>query len=544
MQKDSDTKKDFRKRVKPALTPQALIELGKLPPQAVDLEMAVLGAFMLDGDCLTNIIDILKPDVFYKEAHQRIFSAMEDLFNDAEPVDILTVSQKLKKKGELEIAGGAVYVTQLTNRIASSANCEFHARIVIEKFIQRELIRISTDTLQHSYEDTSDVFDLLHLAEENIFSISHTTIKKTYEHIRAVISKSLNEIESARNQEFNGVQSGFTALDRITGGWQKSDLIILAARPGAGKTAFAMTTARNAAVEFKKPVAIFSLEMPATQLVNRLISAEAEIDSDRLRKGDISENEWQKIHEKIGRLAEAPIFIDDTPALSVFEFRAKAKRLKRQHGIAAIFVDYLQLMTQGEEAKFGTREQEVAKISKVLKATAKELDIPIVALSQLSRSVEQRTDKRPQLSDLRESGSIEQEADVVMFIYRPFISGVTQDENGQSTEGMAEAIIAKHRNGRIDSADLMFVEQYAKFQDVSTSTSGFGNSAYGGSNQSKGEDFDENRIVEKMEPNRDFLKQGPSSPDQYDGNIDSDVPMVSHESKSPSSIVQYLLSHL
>ncbi len=468
MDERKDTR-DTRKRNKSTITPQQLIELGKLPPQAVDLESAVLGALMLDKDALSNAIDILKPEAFYKESHQRIFAAIQSLFTKAEPVDILTVVQELKRSGELEIAGGAFYVTQLTNRIASSANVEMHARIVLEKYLQRELIRISTDTLQHSYEDTSDVFELLNKAEQNLFSISQTNIRKDFEHIQQIMGRTINEIEAARNHELSGVQSGFTSLDRITGGWQRSDLIILAARPGTGKTAFVVTMARNAAVEFKKPVAIFSLEMTSNQLVSRFISGETELPADKLRKGELREHEYQQLNSKISRLVDAPIFIDDTPALSIFEFRAKARRLKAQHNISMIIVDYLQLMVSGQEGKF-SREQEVSMISRSLKAIAKELDVPIIALSQLSRAVEQRGgSKRPQLSDLRESGAIEQDADIVMFIYRPDMAGITQDENGNSTEGMAEIIIAKHRNGRIDSANLMFIAHLAKFVEPSSS---------------------------------------------------------------------------
>lgn len=466
---DSKNLRDTRKRTKSTITPQQLVELGKLPPQAVDLEIAVLGALMLDKDALTNTIAMLKPEAFYKEAHQRIFSAMQNLFSKAEPVDILTVTQELKRTGELEIAGGAFYVTQLTNRIASAANVQVHARIVLEKHLQRELIRISTDTLQHSYEDNADVFELLNKAEQNLFSISQTNIRKDFEHIQKVMGRTIQDIEGARNQELSGVQSGFTSLDRITGGWQRSDLIILAARPGTGKTAFVVSMMRNAAVEFNKPVAIFSLEMTSNQLVSRFISGETELSAEKLRKGELREHEYQQLNSKISRLVDAPIYIDDTPALSIFEFRAKARRLKAQHNIAMVIVDYLQLMVSGQEGKF-SREQEVSMISRSLKAIAKELDVPIIALSQLSRAVEQRGgSKRPQLSDLRESGAIEQDADIVMFIYRPDMAGITQDENGMSTDGMAEIIIAKHRNGRIDSANLMFIPHLAKFVEPSSS---------------------------------------------------------------------------
>lgn len=517
--------KDTRKRTKASITTQNLVGLDKQHPQAVEIEAAVLGALMLDQQALMNTIDILKPEIFYKEAHQCIFRAIESLFQKAEAVDILTVSEELKRTGELELAGRAFYVTQLTNRIASAANVQFHARIVIEKYIQREIIRISTDTLQFAYEDNADVFELLAHAEENIFSISNTTIKKTFEHIKSILGRSLSEIEAAKNQEFSGVQSGFTTLDRITGGWHNSDLIILAARPGNGKSSAMVTMARNAAVLFQKPVAIFSLEMPATQLVNRLISSEAEIDSDKLRQGEITDIQWQQIHKNIARLADAPIYIDDTPALSVFEFRAKAKRLKTQYGVQMIMVDYLQLMTTGSDGKWTNQEQEVALISKTLKAIAKELDIPIIALAQMSRAVEQRPDKRPILSDLRGSGGIEMDADMVMFIHRPFICGITTDDNGNSTEGIAEIIIAKHRNGKVGSVNLMFIEQFAKFMDPSEKVSGFDsvktNTASTTSVYSQPEEQSENISAHRVTPNRDFLNQGPQAFGNYEKEDDT-----------------------
>lgn len=465
--------KDHRKRLKGLITPAHLLELGKLPPQAVDLEEAVLGALMLDKEALANIIDTLKPEVFYKDSHKHIYEAVCSLFQESKPVDILTVTQELKKLGKLEIAGGAYYVTQLTNRIASAANVQLHSRIVLEKFLQRELIRISTEILQRSYEDTTDIFGLLNSAEEDLFSISNLHIRKTYEGIRSLLGQTIHQIEAARDQKFSGVPSGFTKLDAITGGWQKSDLIILAARPGLGKTALALTMARNAAVDHDRPIAVFSLEMSSTQLVSRLIASETEIPADRLRKGQLREDEFHQLNARIGKLASAKIFIDDTPALSLFEFRAKARRLKSQNDISMIIVDYLQLMVSGQEGKY-SREQEISTISRTLKGIAKELDIPIIALSQLSRAVEQRGgSKRPQLSDLRESGAIEQDADIVMFIYRADKAGITQDELGNSTDGIAEIIIEKHRNGRVGSENLMFVEQFAKFIDPSESTNLF-----------------------------------------------------------------------
>ncbi len=457
-----------RGRVTKANANQQLMDIGKMPPQAVELEEAVLGALMLEKDALTNVIDILKPQSFYKDSNSRIFHAIEQLFTRSEPVDILTVTQELKKTGELDLVGGAYYITQLTNRVASAANAEFHARIVAQKFIQRELIRISTKTINDAYEDGSDVFDLLDNAEKNLFSIVEGNIKKNYDKMSTLIRKAIDQIEITKNNKgnFSGVASGLTSLDRLTSGWQKSDLVIIAARPAMGKTALVLTMARNAAVDFNKAVAIFSLEMSSLQLVTRLIASESELSSDKLKKGNLEDYEFQQLNDKIKKLAEAPLFIDDTPGLSVFELRAKARRLKEQYNIELIIVDYLQLMTAGGEGK-GNREQEIATISRSLKGLAKELEIPVIALSQLSRAVETRGgDKRPQLSDLRESGAIEQDADMVMFIHRPEYYNITEDENGASTIGMAELIIAKHRNGPVDSAKTRYIGQFTKFTDL------------------------------------------------------------------------------
>lgn len=469
---DFNTKTDtsFRKKLVKSGPGQQLMDIGKMPPQAVELEEAVLGALMLEKDALTNVIDILKPKSFYKEAHERIFSAIEALFTRSEPVDILTVTQELKKTGELELVGGAYYITQLTNRVASAANAEFHARIISQKYIQRELIRTSTETIRDAYEESSDVFDLLDRAEKGLFSIVEGNIRKNYDKMHTLIKKAIEQIEVAKNRKdgLSGVPSGLTALDRLTSGWQKSDLVIIAARPAMGKTALVLSMARNAAVEFNKPVAVFSLEMSSLQLVTRLISSESELPGEKLKKGTLEDYEFQQLNDKIKKLAEAPLFIDDTPGLSVFELRAKARRLKEQHNIELIIVDYLQLMTAGGEGK-GNREQEISTISRSLKGLAKELNVPVIALSQLSRAVETRGgDKKPQLSDLRESGAIEQDADMVMFIHRPEYYGLTEDENGMPTAGMAELIIAKHRNGPVDSVKTRYIGQYTKFADLDT----------------------------------------------------------------------------
>jgi replicative DNA helicase len=465
--KDALNKRGVRKNI-PSST---FLEHGKLPPQAIELEEAVLGALMLEKNALNAVIDILKPESFYKEAHQKIFAAIINLFQKTQPVDILTVTNELKKTGELDIVGGPYFITQLTNRIASAANVEYHARIVSQKHIQRELIRISADTIKDAYEDSTDVFDLLDKAESNLFAVAESNIRKNYDSMSSLIGQAIKQIEIARTQKdgISGVQSGFTELDRTTSGWQKSDLIILAARPGMGKTAFVLSLARNTAVDFQKPVAVFSLEMSSIQLVNRLIAGETELSAEKLKKGNLQDHEWQQLNTQITKLAEAPIFIDDTPALSIFELRAKCRRLKSQHDIQLIIIDYLQLMTAGGEGK-GNREQEISNISRSLKSIAKELDVPIIALSQLSRAVETRGgDKRPQLSDLRESGAIEQDADMVMFIYRPEYYGITEDkENGSSLTGIAELIIAKHRNGALKDVRLRFISHLAKFVDIET----------------------------------------------------------------------------
>lgn len=453
--------------------------MGKLPPQATDLEEAVLGALMLEKDALSSVIDVLKPEVFYRDNHQKIFTAIKVLFEKSQPVDILTVTAELRKLGELEMIGGAYYITELTSRVASAANIEFHSRIIIQKYIQRELIRISTETINSAYEDTSDVLDLLDKAEKNLFEIAQSNLRRDARKMDDLVQEALKDIESLKDKKdgLTGVPSGFTGLDRMTSGWQKSDLVIIAARPAMGKTAFVLSCARNAAVDFDKPTVVFSLEMSSVQLVNRLIAGEAEIEQEKIRKGTLEEWEWQQIHSKIGRLEKSVFIIDDTPALNIFEFRAKCRRLKAQHDIQLIIIDYLQLM-HGKAADGkggGNREQEIGSISRALKSVAKELNVPVIALSQLSRAVEQRpgNSKRPMLSDLRESGSIEQDADMVLFLYRPEYYGLTEDEDGNPTQGVGEVIIAKHRNGETGTVRLKFVGKYVKFANLEEGMDGF-----------------------------------------------------------------------
>lgn len=448
------------------------VQLGKVPPQALDLEEAVLGALMLEKDALTAVIDILKPESFYKDAHSKIYEAIVQLFNKSEPVDLMTVTQQLRKNGTLEMVGGAYQLAELTTKINSAANIEYHARIITEQSIKRELIRISSQIQQDAFEDTQDVFELLDRTEQSLFEISESHIKKNYAGMQQLMHEAILEIEAKKDQKegLTGVPSGMADLDRVTAGWQPSDLVIIAARPGMGKTAFVVSCMRNAAVDFGDAVAIFSLEMSAIQLVNRLISAEAELESEKIKKGNLADHEWEQLVHKTSKLTEAPIFIDDTPGLSILELRAKCRRLKAQHDIKMIVIDYLQLMS-GDTSKSGggggNREQEIASISRALKGIAKELNVPVLALSQLSRAVETRGgDKRPMLSDLRESGSIEQDADMVIFLYRPEYYDITEDEDGLPTAGTGEVIIAKHRNGSLENVKLKFIGRFTKFANL------------------------------------------------------------------------------
>ena len=438
---------------------------GKLPPQAKDLEEAVLGALMLEKGALNAVIEFLKPEHFYFEIHQEIYSAILTLFKSSEPVDMRTVVNQLRKDGKLELVGGSYYIAELTSKVSSAANIEYHARVIIEMANKRSLIQIASQIHHDAYEDTTDVFELLDRTEQAIFEISDSNLRKNYDSMKNLMHRAVQELQQLKEHKdgLTGVPSGFLALDRLTSGWQNSDLIIVAARPGMGKSAFVVSAMRNAAVDFKRPVAIFSLEMSSIQLVNRMISAEAELDSEKIRKGRLADFEWQQLLHKTSRLSAAPIFIDDTPALTILELRAKCRRLKAEHNVQLIIVDYLQLM-RGDTS--GNREQEIASISRALKGIAKELNVPVIALSQLSRGVETRGGvKRPQLSDLRESGSIEQDADLVIFLYRPEYYGIATDAENKPTTNLAEVIVAKHRNGSTGEVKLKFIGKYTKFTD-------------------------------------------------------------------------------
>jgi replicative DNA helicase len=445
---------------------EADILYGRVQPQAIPLEEAVLGAIMIDKDGFPSIIEILRKESFYLEKNQEIFGVMSDLFGKSLPIDLLTVHESLKKSGKLDEIGGISYLMELTNKVGSAANIEFHARIIAQKFIQRELIRVSTQTIHEAFEDTKDVLELLDDTERGLYEITDQNLNSGYESLASLAIKAQKEIEavSQKGSEMTGVTTGFPGLDKMTNGWQPSDLIIVAARPGMGKTAFTLSLAKNAA-EAGRGIAFFSLEMASVQLVQRLISMEAEINSGKLRNGQMEEYEWRKLHAAVEKLSQVPIFIDDTPAINIFELRAKCRRLKQNHNISMIVIDYLQLMAGAPNDKRGNREQEISSISRSLKGLAKELHVPVIALSQLSRAVESRGgEKRPQLSDLRESGAIEQDADIVTFIYRPGYYGVGEGDMDTPSD-MTEIILAKHRNGGLGTVQLRFVPHFVKFED-------------------------------------------------------------------------------
>jgi len=460
------------KRKRPSQSELSDFVFGKIPPQALDLEEAVLGAVMLEQGAAAKVLDIISPESFYADAHQRIFRAVMSLFGSTRPIDILTVTEELRKTSELDLVGGPYYIAQLTNRVASSANIEYHATLIAQKFIQRELIRTSSIIIRDAYEESTDVLELLDRSEKELFSITQKNLRKDFAPLPTLISKTMKEMQDVKlhKNELTGVPSGFIELDRITTGWQRSDLIIVAARPGMGKTAFVLSLARNASLINDAAVAIFSLEMSAQQLATRLISAEAEIPSDKLRRpGTMAQHEWQQLYAKVAPLDNAKIFIDDTPAINIFDLRSKCRRMKMQHNIQLIIIDYLQLMSGTGDNRQGNREQEISNISRSLKSIAKELDVPVITLSQLSRAVETRGgSKKPQLSDLRESGAIEQDADMVLFIYRPEYYGFTEDGEGNSVPGLAEIIIAKHRNGPTGSVPIRFIDRFAKFVDMNS----------------------------------------------------------------------------
>ncbi len=450
--------------------PQEVNEYGRIQPQAVELEEAVLGALMIEKDAYSLVCEILRPESFYEHKHQLIYEAIAELAMNQRPVDILTVKDQLAKQGNLEEIGGPFYITQLSSNVATSAHIEYHARIIAQKYLARQLISFSSNIQSKAFDETLDVDDLMQEAEGSLFELSQRNMKKDYTQIDPVIQDAYELLKKAasRTDGLSGLESGFEDLDRITSGWQKSDLIIIAARPAMGKTAFVLSLARNIAVDYRRPVALFSLEMSNVQLVNRLISNVCEIPGDKIKSGQLADYEWQQLDSKLNGLINAPLYVDDTPSLSVFELRTKARRLVREHKVEIIIIDYLQLMN-ASGMSFNSRQEEVSTISRSLKGLSKELDIPIIALSQLNRGVESREGvdgKRPQLSDLRESGAIEQDADIVCFIHRPEYYKIFEDEKGRDLRGMAEFIIAKHRNGATANILLRFTGALTKFQNI------------------------------------------------------------------------------
>ena len=459
----------YTRTTKSAVKSKPVDEYGHLQPQAIDFEEAVLGALMIEKDAYSIVSEILRPESFYDHKHQLLYKAITTLAMRQQPIDILTVAEQLRSTGELEEAGGPFYITQLSGKVASSAHIEYHARIIAQKFLARELITFTSNIQTKAFDATQDVDDLMQEAEGKLFEISQKNMKKDYTQINPVIQEAYEMLQkaAARTDGLSGLESGFRSLDKMTSGWQDSDLVIIAARPAMGKTAFVLSMAKNMAVNAKIPVALFSLEMSNVQLVNRLIVNVCEIPGEKIKSGQLAPYEWGQLDYKIKELYDAPLYVDDTPSLSVFELRTKARRLVREHGVKIIIIDYLQLMN-ASGMSFGSRQEEVSTISRSLKGLAKELNIPIIALSQLNRGVESREGiegKRPQLSDLRESGAIEQDADMVCFIHRPEYYKIYQDEKGNDLRGMAEIIIAKHRNGAVGDVLLRFRSEYARFQN-------------------------------------------------------------------------------
>ncbi len=443
------------------------LEMGNKPPQALDVEEAVLGAMLIEPAVIDEAMDELSPECFYDERHRMIFESMVSLVNEHSAVDILTVSDRLHSKGNLEAVGGAVTLAGLSQKVGAAAHIEYYIKILKQKTIQRALIKASHEILTEAYDDSVKVDDLMDSAQSKVYAAIQNNVKRDVQEIGSIINTALNDLQEIQGHKGpNGVPSGFESIDRVTMGWQKSDLIILAARPSVGKTAFSLNLARNAAVQFNMPVAFFSLEMSAIQLAKRLMTSESGLPSDKIKGGsDLEPYEWTQLETTLKDLSKAPLYIDDTPGIPIMEFRTKAKRLVKQKGVRLIIVDYLQLM-QGPPELRGMREQEVAAISRALKATAKELEVPIIALSQLSRQAVQR-DKgngKPQLSDLRESGSIEQDADMVLFIHRPDFLGLSETPDGKETTYI---IIAKHRNGATGEIEMRFKSEKVRFVEPS-----------------------------------------------------------------------------
>jgi len=481
---------------------------AKVPPQAVELEKAILGAMMIDKRGVDEVVDLLQPEVFYLPEHQLIFSAIMQLFEEGKPIDIFTVVEQLRFQGNLQQVGGEYYLITLSNIVPTAAHVEYHARIITQMYVKRRLIEISGEVAEKSFDDTVDVFDLLDDAEKKIFEVSQGSLKRGTVNIgMGVVDVKDKLVEQAKEEGLSGISTGFPSLDNYTSGWQNGDLVIIAARPGMGKTAFVLSMARNMAVDHKVPVAIFNLEMTSEQLIKRFLSIETEIAGDKFRSGKLSDVEWNLLNNKISNISDAPIYINDSSMLSIFDLRAQARRLKSQYDIGILIVDYLQLMSANSNNKGGNREQEISTISRNMKSLAKELNIPVIALSQLSRKVEERADKgghkRPMLSDLRESGAIEQDADIVSFIYRPEYYKVISWEDESPTDGQAEFLIAKHRNGKTGEIRLRFEGQFGRFSEL---------------NMLQDQEIESRMNLTDVSPD-DFLP-----PDNYNSENDEDFP--------------------
>lgn len=502
---------------KPQHTPQYTDPTGKLQPQAIELEEMVLGALMLEKDAYTVVCDLLVPESFYDPRNQLIFEAISQLGAGQRPIDMLTVVEQLRNNGTLDRVGGAVAITELTARVTSAAHIEFHARIIAQKYLARRLIAFASKVENQAFDEANDIDDLLQAAEGELFEISQTQLKREVVQVDSVINQAMQQIEAAANREsgLSGLASGYNDLDQITSGWQNSDLIIIAARPAMGKTAFVLSMAKNMAVDFNIPVGLFSLEMSNIQLVNRMISNVCEIKGETIRSGRLSDREWDQLNQRVKYLFGAPLYIDETPGLSITELRTKARRLVREHGVKIIIIDYLQLMN-ASGMKFGSREQEVSMISRSLKALGKELNIPIIALSQLNRSTTTRDDKRPILSDLRESGAIEQDADFVAFIHRPeYYTHSAVDEENNDIRGLAEFIIAKHRSGQVGTVKMRFTSQYVRFENWDE-----GRRLIKATVQSRMNTEDDGVPAD---PTPALLSGGNGSPDPFDGSPMPDI---------------------
>ncbi len=467
----AETRKNTRKKT--VIEVPATDNMGRRQPQNIEMETAVLGALLIEQDAYSYISEILKPESFYDHRHQLIYASVQSLAVLQKPVDVLTVVEDLENKGELENAGGPAYISKLSMDVVSSAHIVYHAKVIQQKFIARQLITYASSVLQNAFDTTNDVADLMQSAEGRLFEISQNNLKKDFTQINPVIGQVYKDLQkaAANTTGLSGLNTGFDGINRKTNGWQRSDLIIIAARPAMGKTAFVLSMMKKMAVDMQQPVALFSLEMSNVQLVRRLMGNVCEISGEKLRSGQLAKHEWAQLDARVTQMYNAPVYVDDTPSLSVFELRTKARRLVREHGVQIIMIDYLQLMN-AQGMSYNSRQEEVSTISRSLKGLAKELDIPIIALSQLNRGVEQREGnegKRPQLSDLRESGAIEQDADIVCFIHRPEYYKIYEDERGRDLRGKAEFIIAKHRNGAVGDVLLNFRSEFARFEDPNDS---------------------------------------------------------------------------